>query len=64
VPCHACPTPLPALAWHDLPVGRGYGWAGSVGDFLSLTEPQFLAALDGHHPTLWNVPAAGPQRRA
>jgi len=35
-----------------------------VGDFLSLTEPRFLAALDGHHRTLWNAPAAGTQRKA
>jgi hypothetical protein len=50
--------------WHDLPVTQGYGWAGSVADFLSLTEPQFLASLDSHHRTLWNVPAAGSQRKA
>lgn len=51
-------------AWHDLLVAQGYGWAGSVGDFLSLTESQFLVSLDGHHRILWNVPAAGSQRKA
>jgi hypothetical protein len=29
-----------------------------------LTEPRFLAALDGHHQTLWNVSAAGSQKKA
>jgi schlafen family protein len=52
------------LAWHDLSVVQGYGWAGSVAEFLSSTEPQFLASLDAHHRALWNVPAAGSQRKA
>lgn len=45
-------------------MAQGYGWAGSVGDFLSLTEPLFLDALDNHHRGLWNVSAAGSQRKA
>ena len=45
-------------------MARGYGWAGSVAAFLSLTEPQFLAALDDHHRALWNVRASGSQRKA
>lgn len=45
-------------------MAQGYGWAGSAGDFLTLTEPQFLASLDAHHRALWNAPAAGSQRKA
>ena len=45
-------------------MAQGYGWAGSVGDFLSLTEPLFLDALDMHHRGLWHVSAAGSQRKA
>jgi hypothetical protein len=51
-------------ARHDLPVAQGYGWAGSVGDFLSLTEQQFLASLDAHHRSLWSVSPAATQRKA
>ena len=45
-------------------MAQGFGWAGAVGDFLSLTEPQFLASLDAHHQTLWNAGAAGSQKQA
>lgn len=42
----------------------GYGWAGRVAEFLSLTEMQFLDALDRHHRHLWGAGASGSQQQA
>lgn len=43
---------------------EGFGWAGSVRDFLSLTEPAFLQRLNGHHFGLWGAQAADSQHQA
>jgi len=44
--------------------GRGYGWRGSVGEFLESPERTWLAALEEHHRGLLGTPASGSQAAA
>jgi hypothetical protein len=42
----------------------GYGWVGTVGDYLSLTEPVLLQQLVEHHHGLWGASPSASQRKA
>lgn len=44
-----------------VPVGDGWGWAGSVGEFLSSPAEAVLSALGAHHQGLFLQQSSGSQ---
>lgn len=45
-------------------LARGWGWAGSVQDFLLLSAPDFVESLSDHHAQLGSTLPSGSQVRA
>lgn len=49
---------------HDVPVGQGWGWAGSAGEYLRSPREVVLAGLRDHHIRLMGCPSSASQDAA